>query len=92
MYLQCAPYAPKATAAAPDKPANRTEGDPCRTNLSKFGMLSSDIYVTTSSDKGMNSSISADFGSSAVGCIQDKKIDIIPLKAMSFYTLFDTLT
>ena len=55
-------------------------------------MFSSDIYVTTSSDEGINSSISADFGSSSVGCIQDKKIDIIPLNSRSSYTLFTNLT
>ena len=39
-YLQCAPYAPRATAEAPERPANLTNGLPCRTNLSNPGMFS----------------------------------------------------
>ena len=38
VYLLCAPQAPNATAEAPDRPANRTKGDPCMTNLSNVGI------------------------------------------------------
>ena len=50
IFLQCAPYAPKATAAAPERPANLTKGDPCKTNRSKVGIFSPDSWSNVEED------------------------------------------
>ena len=62
IFLQCAPYAPRATAAAPERPANLTKGDPCKTNRSKVGIFSpqgrSNVEEDTNSLVGLHIGIS----------------------------------
>ena len=64
-YSLCAPYAPSATAVAPERPASRTKSDPVRT---KEGMILCSVKLGNPRDPNRGRSRVVPVLTEAVSC------------------------